>query len=80
MELKFIDGDLPGKSQQKHSATREALRRNPGVWAEVERFPLDRRSTANNFGQALAGRYVDLEYTARRFGDEIVVYARAVSA
>ena len=77
---KFIDGEPPKQRQSKWGLVREALRQQPGRWAEVLRLPKEQYPAVNNAGVGLARGHVDIEKRIVTEGAETVLYARAAVA
>lgn len=75
MSLKFVDS-IPEKHRNRTNwePIVAELRRNPGQWAEIGRYP--NHSKAISPQQSLKRRE-GIETAARTIGDEVVVFARA---
>lgn len=81
MALKFIEGEPPRPATHgAHDETRAALRANPGRWAELGRATKDKRSGLASRGTSVRRGQADIEAVVRTDGDEVVLYARAVTA
>jgi len=52
------------------------LSTQPGRWAEVARYTLERKGSASSRGAQSVKRYPELQYVVRREGDEFVLYMR----
>ncbi len=80
--LKFVD-ELPEPGPKKGPGALAPilaeLRSNPGRWAELDRYPRDRYHSAHSRGVGINKRHPDIEYAARRVGDDAVLYLRAVA-
>lgn len=79
--MEFVD-ELPPRSRPgpKPAAYLEELRRHPGKWALIARFPNGGSVTARSRGQQVKRRNPDIEYAVRTVDDEIALYMRVVAS
>lgn len=56
-----------------------SLREQPGRWAELDRYPLDRIASARSRGCQIMRRHA-VEYAVETSGSEAVLYLRAPAA
>lgn len=87
--MKFTDADITPAGRRPHVARSQRgdvirmvadLSARPGVWAEVDRYPLDRIASARSRASQTVRRYPGLEYAVERERDEAVVYFRWAEA
>lgn len=61
----------------------DELQQQPGRWAEIERYSLDRKASARSRGSNATKRYKTdqgaVEYAVERDGQEFVLYMRWVN-
>lgn len=83
MALKFIDSEPPsrrgGTGETAWGGVRDELRAHPGQWAELGIWPKASRRKAQNIQHTISKRYPDIQAVVRTIGDDVVVYARAVT-
>lgn len=80
--MKFVDRpDL--KPSRDVGNPRDAVRRmieelqtQPGRWAEIARYPLERHGSAKSRASMTRKRYPEIEYAVERDGDEFILYFR----
>lgn len=79
--MKWTDADLAPAERRPRgpvAALVETLKQHPGRWAEVGRYPAERRTSAYSRGNGAAKRYTAdrLEYAVTRDGSELVLLYR----
>lgn len=79
--MEFVS-ELPPENRpgRKPSVFLEELRRNPGKWAVIGRYPRYRGPSARSRGTQFARRHPDVEYAVRTLETEVVLYMRAVQS
>lgn len=87
--MKFTDADItPANVRPNRADTKRGdvirmvadLSARPGVWAEVDRYPLDRIASARSRASQTVRRYPGLEYAVERQRDAAVLYFRWAEA
>jgi hypothetical protein len=80
--VKWVDREIKPASGGAGRNTAQAmvaqLASQPGRWAEVARYSLDRKGSAKSRGSMMVKRFAEerVEYAVEREGEEFVLYLR----
>lgn len=77
--VKWVDREIhPATRAPRNSveAMIAELSTQPGRWAEIARYSLDRKQSARTRGSMMAKRHPTVEYAVEREADEFVLYLR----
>ena len=78
MDIEFLEEDPVFDRTSMAQKIMAELRKRPGVWAIVRRWPKSSKSSANSYAQFLRRNYGFIEARSRVVGDEAHVVARYI--
>ena len=78
MDIEFLEEDpVPDRTSMAHQII-ATLKKRPGTWAIVRRWPKSSKSAAHTYAHFLRRSYGFIEARARVVGDEAQVVARYI--